>query len=106
MSLFALGTASAGVFYTVSQRVQQRGLLVTVLHLPMLMSIGIGIALNNARGCLEALIGYDSPFVRTPKYNTKSELRHSWPPIGDGDCDTFDQGVDVIDRSGHGALYP
>jgi hypothetical protein len=33
------------------------------------MSIGIGIALNNARGCVEALFGHESAFVRTPKYN-------------------------------------
>lgn len=69
MSVFALGTASAGVFYTVSQRAQRRGLLGTVVQLPVLMSIGIGIAINNARGCLEALLGHQSTFVRTPKYN-------------------------------------
>jgi hypothetical protein len=33
------------------------------------MAIGIGIALNNAVACLEALTGHESPFVRTPKYN-------------------------------------
>lgn len=74
MSLFALGTASAGVFYTVSQRAQHRGLLRTIIQLPVLMSIGIGIALNNARGCVEALIGHQSAFVRTPKYNTLSSV--------------------------------
>ena len=72
MTLFALGTASAGVFYTVSQREKGRGVIGTILRLPVLMSIGIGIALNNARACLEALVGHDSPFVRTPKYNTSS----------------------------------
>jgi len=29
----------------------------------------IGIALNNAIACIEALLGHDSPFIRTPKYN-------------------------------------
>ena len=70
MSIFALGTASAGVFYTVSQSQQRRGVWSTILQLPALMSIGIGIALNNARGCVEALFGVDSDFVRTPKYNS------------------------------------
>jgi len=70
MSVFALGSASAGVFYTVSQSQQRRGKLKTILQLPMLMSIGIGIALNNARGCVEALLGVESDFVRTPKYNS------------------------------------
>ena len=68
-SLFALGTASAGAFYTVSQREIGRSMWGTVARLPQLMSIGIGIALNNARGCLEALLGHESAFVRTPKYN-------------------------------------
>jgi cellulose synthase/poly-beta-1,6-N-acetylglucosamine synthase-like glycosyltransferase len=72
MSIFALGTASAGVFYTVSQSQQRRGVFTTILQLPMLMSIGIGIALNNARGCIEALFGVESDFVRTPKYNSLS----------------------------------
>jgi len=70
MSLFAMGTASAGSFYVASQHVQKRSLLKTILLLPMLMSIGVGIAINNARAVIEALIGHDSPFVRTPKYNT------------------------------------
>ena len=70
MSLFGLGTASACVFYTVSQREKGCGVAATVIRLPALMSIGIGIALNNARGCIEALVGHDSAFVRTPKYNT------------------------------------
>src|SRR5262249_47915589 len=69
MSLFALGTASASVFYIASQREQHRSAISTIAHLPLLMSIGIGVALNNARGCIEALLGHDSPFVRTPKYN-------------------------------------
>ena len=70
MSLFAVGAASASVFYLASQGTQRRSLLATALKLPALMSIGIGIALNNARGCLEALTGHQSSFERTPKYNT------------------------------------
>jgi cellulose synthase/poly-beta-1,6-N-acetylglucosamine synthase-like glycosyltransferase len=70
MTLFALGTASAGAFYIASQKAQQRSVWLTVLQLPVLMSIGIGIALNNARGVIEALVGHQSDFIRTPKYNT------------------------------------
>ncbi len=74
LSLFALGTASAGVFYMISQRVQQRSYFGTLLHMPLLMAIGIGIALNNAKAVFEALFGYRSPFVRTPKRgDAKSE---------------------------------
>ena len=45
-------------------------MLATIVQLPVLMSIGVGIALNNSRGCIEALLGHASDFVRTPKYNT------------------------------------
>ena len=81
ISVFALGTASAGLFYVVSQRIQYRSWLGTIVQLPVLMSIGIGVAINNARGCLEAIWGHDSAFVRTPKYNSvgveSSRPRHN-----------------------------
>ena len=69
MTFFALGTVSGGVFYIVSQQVQKRSTLGTLLQIPILMAIGIGIAVNNAIAVLEALVGYDTPFIRTPKYN-------------------------------------
>ena len=69
-TLFALGSVSAGTFYVVSQREQGRGLLRPACEVPAMMALGIGIAVNNARGCLEALAGHRSGFVRTPKYNT------------------------------------
>jgi hypothetical protein len=81
-TLFALGTASAGVFYVASQRAQKRSVIWTILQLPILMSIGIGIALNNSRGVIEALLGHESPFIRTPKYNdTKSRSVLPTPSI-------------------------
>ncbi len=70
LSLFGVGTISATVFYIASQRAQKRSALNTIIQIPFLMAIGIGIALNNAIACIEALVGYDTPFVRTPKYNT------------------------------------
>jgi hypothetical protein len=70
LTLFSLGTASAGTFYIASQHVQHRSIFKTFCQLPILMSLGIGIALNNARGVIEALLGHESAFVRTPKYNT------------------------------------
>lgn len=73
LTLFSLGTASAGTFYLASQHVQRRSVFKTFCQLPILMSLGIGIALNNARGVLEALAGKQSDFVRTPKYNTTDD---------------------------------
>jgi len=78
IALFVLGSVSATVFYLASQRAQRRGFWITLLQVPMLMSIGIGIALNNAMACVEALLGHDTPFVRTPKYNVmrKTQREH------------------------------
>ncbi len=73
MSLFILGTISAAIFYIASQRAQKRSALLTLIQVPALMAIGIGIALNNAIACLEALFGHESPFIRTPKYNTSAD---------------------------------
>lgn len=67
-SLFAMGTVSASVFYVTSQQAQGRSVWWTVSQIPMLMAVGVGIAFNNARAIGEALIGHDSPFVRTPKF--------------------------------------
>ncbi len=72
LSLFGLGTVSATVFYIASQRAQKRSALGTLAQVPVLMAIGIGIALNNAIACVEALLGHESAFIRTPKYNTTS----------------------------------
>jgi cellulose synthase/poly-beta-1,6-N-acetylglucosamine synthase-like glycosyltransferase len=37
-------------------------------YVPILMSIGIGLAVNNARAVVEALMGKQTEFARTPKY--------------------------------------
>ncbi len=68
--LLLTGTVSAAVFYITSQRAQKRNGWRALLQIPSLMGIGVAIAFNNARGCVEALVGHESPFVRTPKYNT------------------------------------
>jgi len=68
-SLFALGTVSATTFYIASQRAQRKSFWGTLVQVPLLMAIGIGIALSNAVACIEALLGHQSEFVRTPKYN-------------------------------------
>ena len=39
-----------------------------IKFLPFLMSLGVGMALNNSRGIFEALFGEESAFERTPKF--------------------------------------
>jgi cellulose synthase/poly-beta-1,6-N-acetylglucosamine synthase-like glycosyltransferase len=81
VSLFCMGTISAAIFYIASQRAQHRSAIGTLAQVPVLMAIGIGIALNNAIACIEALLGHESPFIRTPKYNTTTS------PSSGGDAD-------------------
>ena len=69
-----LGMGAAGLFYLVTQfKNQQRGLR-ALLNLPILLGLGIGICLIVTRGVFEAMVGYDTPFVRTPKFNSQHPL--------------------------------
>jgi hypothetical protein len=36
--------------------------------MPVLMALGVGLSVSNAKGILEAVFGKKSEFVRTPKY--------------------------------------
>src|SRR6476661_3851840 len=49
-----------------------------LLHLPLVMALGIGLAFSNARAVLEALLGIKSDFVRTPKYRVEQTSDATW----------------------------
>lgn len=66
--LFLAATGSALSFYIVSQRQLGRGWFEILRALPALMSIGIGIAINNAIAGIEGLLQKAGEFVRTPKF--------------------------------------
>ena len=40
----------------------------SILMLPMLMAVGVGLTIINTRAVLEALFGVETAFARTPKY--------------------------------------
>ena len=40
-------------------------------YLPLVMSLGIGLSVNQARAVVEALMGYETGFTRTPKLGVK-----------------------------------
>jgi cellulose synthase/poly-beta-1,6-N-acetylglucosamine synthase-like glycosyltransferase len=72
--LFFAATMSVANFYMVCQRELYREQWVTRLkYLPFLMSIGIGLAVNNARAVFEALTGRQTEFARTPKYRIEQQ---------------------------------
>jgi cellulose synthase/poly-beta-1,6-N-acetylglucosamine synthase-like glycosyltransferase len=66
--LFFAATASVANFYMVCQRELHADWLTRTKYLPFLMSIGIGLAINNTKAVFEALFNKQSEFARTPKY--------------------------------------
>jgi hypothetical protein len=44
-----------------------------VKFVPFLMSVGIGLSINNARAVFEALFNKQSEFARTPKYRIEAD---------------------------------
>src|SRR3989344_3246329 len=68
LPLFVLAAPSAAFFYVTAQRAAGAGWWRGLRRVPLLMALGTGMALNNAKAVLEALLGRDSEFRRTPKH--------------------------------------
>jgi hypothetical protein len=74
MPLFLASTFSISSFYLVSQReLFPKTWPRALLYLPFLMALGIGLTITNTKAVLEALIGQQSPFARTPKYGVETK---------------------------------
>jgi cellulose synthase/poly-beta-1,6-N-acetylglucosamine synthase-like glycosyltransferase len=71
--LFFAATASVANFYMVCQRELHKDWITRAKYLPFLMSIGIGLAVNNTRAVFEALFKKQSEFARTPKYRVETQ---------------------------------
>jgi cellulose synthase/poly-beta-1,6-N-acetylglucosamine synthase-like glycosyltransferase len=65
--VLAAASVSVAAFYLYSQRQAGRSRLESLLCLPAVMGVGVGLALTNGGAVLAALAGHASPFVRTPK---------------------------------------
>jgi cellulose synthase/poly-beta-1,6-N-acetylglucosamine synthase-like glycosyltransferase len=65
---FAAATMSVFNFYFISQREAYPDWRTRVRYLPLVMAVGIGLAVNNAKAVIEAMRGQTSDFMRTPKY--------------------------------------
>jgi cellulose synthase/poly-beta-1,6-N-acetylglucosamine synthase-like glycosyltransferase len=70
--LFFAATGAVSRFYLHAQKEIYSDWATSIKHMPLVLAIGMGISLNNARGVLEALVGWESAFKRTPKYNVVS----------------------------------
>ena len=76
LPLFFGTTLSVCAFYITSQReIAPRSWWRVIKSLPLMMSLGIGLCINQTRAVLEALFGNESgEFVRTPKHGVRERV--------------------------------
>jgi cellulose synthase/poly-beta-1,6-N-acetylglucosamine synthase-like glycosyltransferase len=85
ISLFILATCSATTFFAFGQK-ELFGRVAgwrCVLYMPVLMGLGVGVCLNNARAVWEAIVGSmrrkadrrSGEFIRTRKYGVAGQIR-------------------------------
>jgi len=73
LPLFIASTCSISSFYVASQReLYPRAWYKTLLYMPMVMAIGIGLTVTNSRAVIEALLGIKTSFKRTPKFKIET----------------------------------
>lgn len=70
-TLLCLATFGPTAMYLFSQRILYPDWKSRIKYLPFLMCLGTGIAVNNTKAVLEALLNIESGFIRTPKYGIK-----------------------------------
>ncbi len=76
--IFAAASLSSAVFYFCAQRaLYPKTWMKEILLFPLLLGLGVGLALNNARAVLEALFNHQSEFTRTPKYGIEGK-KQNW----------------------------
>jgi cellulose synthase/poly-beta-1,6-N-acetylglucosamine synthase-like glycosyltransferase len=76
LPIFLIGTLSVLSFYILSQKEIYDDWILRIRYIPLLMSLGIGLSVNNSKAVLEALFGYQTDFKRTPKYCIEKNSDH------------------------------
>jgi hypothetical protein len=75
---FIAATTSVFSFYIASQReIYPREWRARLRYVPLVVSLGVGMSLVNAKAYLEGLFGRAGEFVRTPKHGIEGR-RGSW----------------------------
>ncbi|MGD9211084.1 MAG: glycosyltransferase [Desulfobacteraceae bacterium] len=72
-----LSMMAPSLLYLVSQKAAYPDWKQRLARLPVLIMVGVGIALSNTRAVLEAIWGIESAFVRTPKKGDVEIKRYS-----------------------------
>lgn len=74
--VFGLAGVTQILYYVVATRELHDDWVSRLKYLPFFQLIGVGLAVNNARGVLEAFTGLKTEFVRTPKLGVLGEDRN------------------------------
>jgi cellulose synthase/poly-beta-1,6-N-acetylglucosamine synthase-like glycosyltransferase len=81
LPIFVATTVSTAIFYLCAQReLYPKNWKREIWFFPFVLSLGIGLSINNARAVLEAIFNRRSDFCRTPKYGIerpKQQWKHS-----------------------------
>jgi hypothetical protein len=72
LPFFWTATMSVVAFYVASQREIGMSRWHRVKYLPFIMALGIGLCVNQAKAVIEAMVGYETGFTRTPKLGMTS----------------------------------
>ena len=78
LPLLFFSSVSVFLFYGTAIWYLDKNRAPRLLHLPLVMALGLGLAFSNARAVLEALLGIKSDFVRTPKYSVEKTEDETW----------------------------
>jgi hypothetical protein len=78
LPLLFFSTVSVVLFYGTAVWYLDEKRSPRMMHLPLVMALGIGLAFSNARAVLEALFGVKTDFVRTPKYRVEETTDETW----------------------------
>jgi len=70
-AVLSLTTFGPSSMYLFSQRILYPDWKSRIKYLPFLMFLGTGIAVNNTKAVIEALLNIESSFIRTPKYGVR-----------------------------------
>jgi cellulose synthase/poly-beta-1,6-N-acetylglucosamine synthase-like glycosyltransferase len=84
--VFLLTSIPFMLYYVYSQRqLNSKTWWHSIGLLPFMIAMGAGVSINNARAVIEALFGFESSFVRTPKYGiekpTESWRKRHYSPL-------------------------
>ena len=77
LPLFLSATVAVLTFYLMSQVAGNEDWRREMRYLPALMSVGIGLSVNNARAVISGLFHQGGTFIRTPKYRIE-KAGQSW----------------------------